>query len=59
MKYSDFCTCKCPSTIYADVDSSEQGYWDVCGDCNKRLEDGFHYYNCYEGEDYDPDSWDE
>lgn len=31
----------------------EWGYWDVCCDCDKPLEDGFHYYNHYDGEDHD------
>ena len=31
----------------------EWGYWDVCCTCGKPLEDGFHYYNHYDGEDHD------
>ena len=31
----------------------EFGYWDVCCDCGKPLEDGFHYFNHYDGEDHD------
>ena len=49
----DFCQCKCPSSIYSDTESSDFGYWDICCDCNKKLGDGFHLYNHYEGEDHD------
>ena len=53
---SEFCSCKNITSIYADTESSDFGYWDVCSNCNKKLEDGFHYYNHYDGEDhYDDD----
>lgn len=30
------------------------GFWfDICCACGKRLEEGFHYYNHYDGEDHD------
>ena len=49
----DFCKCLGVSTMYSDTESSDFGYWDVCGSCNKKIEDGFHYYNHYDGEDHD------
>lgn len=48
---NDFCRCENPSSITTEID--EFGYWDVCCDCGKRLEDGYHYYNHYDGEDHD------
>lgn len=46
-------TCNGHTSIYVDTESSDFGYWDVCSDCNKKIEDGFHYYNHYDGEDHD------
>ena len=48
-----FCKCNVVTVMYSDTDSSDFGYWDVCGVCNKKIEDGFHYYNHYDGEDHD------
>ncbi len=31
----------------------EFGYWDVCVDCGKKIENGYHYYNHYDGEDHE------
>jgi len=46
-----YCQCKnCTSITSVD---DEWGYWDVCCTCGKPLEDGFHYYNHYNGEDHD------
>ena len=39
--------------MYSDTESSDFGYWDVCSDCNKKIEDGFHQYNHYDGVDDD------
>jgi hypothetical protein len=51
-----FCECKAPSSITAYT--GEWGYYDVCCGCGKPLEDGFHYYNHYDGEDHDDiDIW--
>lgn len=50
-KEIEYCQCTHRSAITA-VDG-EWGYWDVCCDCGKPLEDGFHYYNHYDGEDHD------
>ncbi len=46
-----YCKCPHPSSITSEIE--EWGYWDVCCDCGKPLEDGFHYYNHYDGEDHD------
>ena len=51
-KENEYCTCGIAS-IYADTESSDFGYWDVCSACNKKIEDCFHYYNHYDGEDHD------
>ena len=50
---SEFCACKTRGAITADTKSSDFGYWDTCCVCGKHLEDGFHYYNHYDGEDHD------
>lgn len=47
----DYCKCKNCTSLTSQID--EFGYWDVCCDCGKPLEDGFHYYNHYDGEDHD------
>ena len=47
----EYCQCTHPSTVTTVED--EWGYWDVCCDCGKPLEDGVHYYNHYDGEDHD------
>lgn len=48
-----FCECENSTGSWADVESSEWGYWDICCDCGKRYDDGFHYYNHYDGADHD------
>lgn len=45
--------CKCINSSAISSEKEENGYWDVCCDCGKPLEDGFHYYNHYDGEDHD------
>lgn len=40
---NEFCTCKAPGGIY--VVNDHWGYWEHCTECDKRLEDGFHYYD--------------
>lgn len=45
--------CKCKSTTSVTSEIEEWGYWDVCCKCGKPIEDGFHYYNHYDGEDHD------
>lgn len=50
-KEREYCRCSHSSAITTVLD--EWGCWDVCCDCGKPLEDGFHYYNHYDGEDHD------
>lgn len=47
----DFCKCKTVTAISAE--SSDFGYYDLCESCGKPLEDGFHYFNHSDGEDYE------
>ena len=47
---ADFCKCTHCSAITSQME--EFGYWDVCCDCGKPLEDGFHYFSHYDGEDH-------
>lgn len=49
----EFCKCDNISGLYSDTETSDFGYWDVCLTCDKKIEDGFHYYNHYDGEDHD------
>lgn len=49
----DFCTCNNKAAITSEDDGSGFGYWYVCTDCGKRIEDGYHYYNHADGEDND------
>ena len=51
----DYCLC----TKRTSVTSYEEdfGYWVICCDCHKPIEDGFHYYNHYDGEDHDDIDW--
>lgn len=53
LKKEDYCMCERCSSITSYMD--EFGYWDICCDCGRPLEDGFHYYNHYDGEDHDED----
>ena len=57
MSREEYCTCKQRSNITSEIE--EWGYWDVCCQCGKKIEDGFHYYNHYDVEDHDDiDMWD-
>lgn len=47
----DYCKCKSTTSITSEID--EWGYWDICCKCGKPIEDGFHYYKHYDGEDHD------
>ena len=47
---ADYCRCqKCSSVSTEDTGF---GFWLVCCDCGKRIEDSFEYYNHYDGEDH-------
>ena len=54
MKTVDEKYCKCGSVpcMTSGYDDGF-GYWDVCAECGKKIEDGYHYYNHYDGEDHD------
>ena len=58
-KNEGYCTCGIPKGVTSDTESDEWGYWDICVNCGKRIEDGFHYYNHYDGEDHEDmdDTW--
>lgn len=45
--------CKCEKCSSITTELEDFGYWDVCCDCGKPLEDGYHYYNHFDGEDHD------
>lgn len=51
VKDADYCRCEHHSAIITQEE--EFGYWDVCCNCGKPLEDGFHYFNHYDSEDHD------
>lgn len=51
LKEEDYCKCKFRSAVTSFID--DFGYWDICCNCGKPIEDGFHYYNHYDGEDHD------
>jgi hypothetical protein len=46
----DYCKCEC-SSPYTVI--GEWGYCYFCSNCEKEIEDTFHYYNHYDGEDHD------
>ncbi|MDD3028531.1 MAG: hypothetical protein PHI41_10880 [Erysipelotrichaceae bacterium] len=46
----DFCRCK--NTTSVTSEEGDFGYWDICCDCGLPIEDGYHYYNHYDGEDH-------
>jgi len=50
----DYCNCENVKGVYTGGDDGF-GYWDMCDTCNKRLEDGHHYYNLNDGEDNETD----
>ncbi len=53
----DYCQCKYPKGTTTGFED-EFGYWDVCTECGKRIEEGYHYSNHYDGEDHDDIEWD-
>lgn len=52
MSKFEFCQCGNRTSTTTGYDD-EWGYWDVCIDCGKRIEDGYHSYNHYDGEDHE------
>lgn len=53
---SKYCSCTNPSVIYTQMD--DLMWWEECGGCAKPIEDSYHYFNHYDGEDHDDDFWD-
>lgn len=49
----EYCECDNCTGITCDTESNSFGYQCICCDCGKPLEDEFHYYNHYDGEDHD------
>lgn len=42
-KENEFCICENNKGVYTV--QGEWGYWLFCSGCDKKIEDGFHYYN--------------
>ena len=53
---NEFCKCEELSSVTTGYED-DFGYWDVCCKCGKKIEDGHHYYNHYDGEDHDDNMW--
>lgn len=49
---NDFCKCKEITGTHVGYED-DWGYWDICDKCNKKIEDGYHYCNHFDGEDHD------
>ena len=49
----EYCKCTNREGTYSNTQIDIFGYWDMCTACDKKIEDGFHYYNHYDGEDHD------
>lgn len=52
----DFCKCEKSASVTSGFEDSF-GYWMICCECGKKIEDEYHYYNHYDGEDHDEDFW--
>lgn len=52
MTENDYCTCKIRKAVSSGYED-DFGYWDTCMTCGKRIQDGYHYYDHYDGEDHD------
>lgn len=48
----EYCNCGAHTSITSGFED-DWGYWDVCTNCGKRIEDGHHFYNHYDGEDHE------
>lgn len=44
--------CQCENRVIYTI-NEEWGYQEICNKCGLKIEDGFHYYNHYDGEDHD------
>ena len=47
-----YCNCSKRRAITSGFED-DFGYWDVCIDCGRKVEDGCHFYNHYDGQDYE------
>jgi len=52
MFIKDYEYCSCSNKSVTTGFEDDFGFWDVCVNCGKRLEDGFHYYNHYDASDH-------
>lgn len=43
MENKDYCKCKEVNSVSSEI--GEWGYWDVCNDCGKVIEDSFEYHD--------------
>lgn len=46
----EYCKCKNPTGVYSEC--NDMGYWDICCDCNKIVEDSFEYHDGIAPNDY-------
>ena len=53
LRKEDYCQCTTRKSI--TLYTVEEGYWDICCQCKRPIECGFHYYNHYDGEDHEED----
>lgn len=51
MQEYEYCGCGCSSLTSGFED--DFGYWDVCTKCGKRIYDGYHFYDHYDGVDHE------
>ena len=52
-KNKEYCNCGGRVSAITSGYEDDFGYWDVCVICKKKIEDGYHYYNHYDGEDHE------
>lgn len=45
---NNYCECKDIKSITTGFED-DFGYWDVCCECGKKMEDGHYYYDHYDG----------
>lgn len=41
----DYEYCKCNGSYGIYIDHKDFGYWDCCVNCERKIEDGYHYYD--------------
>ena len=54
-KPADIEFCTCPDCKSVSSQSNDFGYWYVCNNCNKPIDETFVYFNHFDGEDH-PDT---